>query len=129
MKKYVISAVLIIVALAFVSCDGYAPQYWHSEYFWGTVTDAEGNGIPGIQVQSSGRIYDTSVERNGECIVRVTYRHYMPDPYKDTQGIPFLFVDVDGEQNGGCFETVEYIHHYSNNIQRISIVMHRVALD
>ena len=99
----------ILSLLGFNSCDIIgnivAPvcEYGcpHADYkIIGTVKDADGNPIPGIQVKSENFWGDEikTAEDGSYSVVSGGF---------PTDTIPLTFEDVDGEENGGKFKTKE----------------------
>ena len=103
--------VSVIGMLGFSSCEEHSDEYGTPiTYFryWGTVTDEAGNPIEGINVIMSGNIL-------GMPNVKLKTESYDGEKYNFSTGIfstadthiaTIDFVDVDGEENGGDFQSV-----------------------
>lgn len=103
--------VSVIGLLGFSSCEEHSDEYGTPiTYFryWGTVTDEAGNPIEGINVIMSGNIL-------GMPNVKLKTESYDGEKYNFSTGIfstadthitTIDFVDVDGEENGGDFQSV-----------------------
>ena len=102
------------------SCDGHfigKAEYGcpHADFeAKGTVTDEDGNGIPGIRViirsqnplssNPKDRLEETIwTNHNGEY---VSGESYYDDDFAYTSSIKMEFEDVDGPENGGEFQKV-----------------------
>jgi putative lipoprotein (rSAM/lipoprotein system) len=103
----------VIGVLGFSSCEEHSDEYGTpitTFRYWGTVTDEAGNPIEGINVIMSGRILGmpnvklkTESYMYGEDMsVFLTGRFSTAN----TQITTIDFVDVDGEENGGDFQSV-----------------------
>lgn len=105
--------VSVIGVLGFSSCEEHSDEYGTpitTFRYWGTVTDEAGNPIEGINVIMSGNIL-------GMPNVKLKTESYMFDEEtcvfytgifssSDTHIETIDFVDVDGEENGGDFQSV-----------------------
>ena len=105
--------VSVIGMLGFSSCEEHSDEYGTpitTFRYWGTVTDEAGNPIEGINVIMSGNIL-------GMPNVKLKTESYMFDEEtcvfytgtfssSDTHIETIDFVDVDGEENGGDFQSV-----------------------
>ena len=105
--------VSVIGMLGFSSCEEHSDEYGTpitTFRYWGTVTDEAGNHIEGINVIMSGNIL-------GMPNVQLKTESYMFDEEtcvfytgtfssNDTHIETIDFVDVDGEENGGDFQSV-----------------------
>ena len=103
--------VSVIGMLGCSSCEEHSDEYGTPiTYFryWGTVTDEAGNPIEGINVIMSGRIL-------GMPNVQLKTESYDGEKSNFSTGIfstadthiaTIDFVDVDGEENGGDFQSV-----------------------
>ena len=105
--------VSVIGMLGFSSCEEHSDEYGTpitTFRYWGTVTDEAGNPIEGINVIMSGNIL-------GMPNVQLKTESYMFDEEtcvfytgtfssNDTHIETIDFVDVDGEENGGDFQSV-----------------------
>lgn len=103
--------VSVIGMLGFSSCEEHSDEYGTPiTYFryWGTVTDEAGNPIEGINVIMSGNIL-------GMPNVQLKTESYDGEKSNFSTGIfstadthieTIDFVDVDGEENGGDFQSV-----------------------
>ena len=105
--------VSVIGMLGFSSCEEHSDEYGTpitNFRYWGTVTDEAGNPIEGINVIMSGNIL-------GMPNVKLKTESYMFDEEtcvfytgifssSDTHIETIDFVDVDGEENGGDFQSV-----------------------
>ena len=105
--------VSVIGMLGFSSCEEHSDEYGTpitTFRYWGTVTDEAGNPIEGINVIMSGNIL-------GMPDVKLKTESYMFDEEtcvfytgtfssSDTHIETIDFVDVDGEENGGDFQSV-----------------------
>ena len=103
--------VSVIGVLGFSSCEEHSDEYGTPiTYFryWGTVTDEVGNPIEGINVIMSGNIL-------GMPNVQLKTESYDGEKSNFSTGIfstadthiaTIDFVDVDGEENGGDFQSV-----------------------
>ena len=99
--------------LGFSSCEEHSDEYGTpitSFQYWGYVADEAGNPIKGINVIMSGTI-------NGMPNVQLKTESFMFDEdtsvfetgrfsLADTHITTIDFVDVDGEENGGNFQSV-----------------------
>ena len=105
--------VSVIGVLGFSSCEEHSDEYGTpitTFRYWGTVTDEAGNPIEGINVIMSGNILGmpnvklkTESYMYGEDMsVFLTGRFSTAN----TQITTIDFVDVDGEENGGDFQSV-----------------------
>ena len=105
--------VWVIGMLGFSSCEEHSDEYGTpitTFRYWGTVTDEAGNPIEGINVIMSGNILGmpnvklkTESYMYGEDMsVFLTGRFSTAN----TQITTIDFVDVDGEENGGDFQSV-----------------------
>lgn len=106
--------VAVFCLLGFSSCDKEeevkTPTTTYFRY-WGRVTDQAGNPIKGIHVIMSGTImgmpnaqFKTETYMYGEDESIFMVGRWMS--MEDTQIKTIDFVDVDGEENGGDFESV-----------------------
>ena len=103
--------VSVIGLLGFSSCEEHSDEYGTpitNFLYWGTVTDEAGNPIEGINVIMSGNIL-------GMPNVKLKTESYDGEKYNFSTGIfstadthiaTIDFVDVDGEENGGDFQSV-----------------------
>ena len=103
--------VSVIGMLGFSSCEEHSDEYGTpitTFRSWGTVTDEAGNPIEGINVIMSGNIL-------GMPNVKLKTESYDGEKYNFSTGIfstadthieTIDFVDVDGEENGGDFQSV-----------------------
>ena len=103
--------VSVIGLLGFSSCEEHSDEYGTpiiNFRYWGTVTDEAGNPIEGINVIMSGNIL-------GMPNVKLKTESYDGEKYNFSTGIfstadthiaTIDFVDVDGEENGGDFQSV-----------------------
>ena len=103
--------VLVIGLLGFSSCEEHSDEYGTpitNFRYWGIVTDEAGNPIEGINVIMSGNIL-------GMPNVKLKTESYDGEKYNFSTGIfstadthiaTIDFVDVDGEENGGDFQSV-----------------------
>ena len=103
--------VSVIGMLGFSSCEEHSDEYGTpitNFLYWGTVTDEAGNPIEGINVIMSGNIL-------GMPNVKLKTESYDGEKYNLSTGIfstadthiaTIDFVDVDGEENGGEFQSV-----------------------
>ena len=108
-----ILCVSAIGLLGFSSCEEHSDEYGTpitSFQYWGYVADEAGNPIKGINVIMSGTI-------NGMPNVQLKTESFMFDEdtsvfetgrfsMADTHITTIDFVDVDGEENGGDFQSV-----------------------
>ena len=108
-----ILCVSAIGLLGFSSCEEHSDEYGTpitSFQYWGYVADEAGNPIKGINVIMSGTI-------NGMPNVQLKTESFMFDEdtsvfetgrfsMVDTHITTIDFVDVDGEENGGDFQSV-----------------------
>ena len=108
-----ILCVSAIGLLGFSSCEEHSDEYGTpitSFQYWGYVADEAGNPIKGINVIMSGTI-------NGMPNVQLKTESFMFDEdtsvfetgrfsLADTHITTIDFVDVDGEENGGNFQSV-----------------------
>ena len=105
--------VSVIGVLGYSSCEEHSDEYGTpitTFRYWGTVTDEAGNPIEGINVIMSGNILGmpnvklkTESYMYGEDMsVFLTGRFSTAN----TQITTIDFVDVDGEENGGDFQSV-----------------------
>ena len=108
-----ILCVSAIGLLGFSSCEEHSDEYGTpitSFQYWGYVADEAGNPIKGINVIMSGTI-------NGMPNVQLKTESFMFDEdtsvfetgrfsLADTHITTIDFVDVDGEENGGDFQSV-----------------------
>ena len=103
--------VWVIGMLGFSSCEEHSDEYGTPiTYFryWGTVTDEAGNPIEGINVIMSGNILGMpnvqlkTESYDGEKSNFITGTFSTADTHIAT----IDFVDVDGEENGGDFQSV-----------------------
>jgi putative lipoprotein (rSAM/lipoprotein system) len=105
--------VSVIGLLGFSSCEEHSDEYGTpitNFRYWGIVTDEAGNPIEGINVIMSGNILGmpnvklkTESYMYGEDMsVFLTGRFSTAN----TQITTIDFVDVDGEENGGDFQSV-----------------------
>ena len=108
-----ILCVSAIGLLGFSSCEEHSDEYGTpitSFQYWGYVADEAGNPIKGINVIMSGTI-------NGMPNVQLKTESFMFDEdtsvfetgrfsMADTHVTTIDFVDVDGEENGGNFQSV-----------------------
>ena len=103
--------VSVIGLLGFSSCEEHSDEYGTpiiNFRYWGIVTDEAGNPIEGINVIMSGNIL-------GMPNVKLKTESYDGEKYNFSTGIfstadthiaTIDFVDVDGEENGGDFQSV-----------------------
>ena len=103
--------VSVIGRVGFSSCEEHSDEYGTpitTFRSWGTVTDEAGNPIEGINVIMSGNIL-------GMPNVKLKTESYDGEKYNFSTGIfstadthieTIDFVDVDGEENGGDFQSV-----------------------
>lgn len=103
--------VSVIGMLGFSSCEEHSDEYGTpitNFRYWGIVTDEAGNPIEGINVIMSGNIL-------GMPNVKLKTESYDGEKYNFSTGIfstadthiaTIDFVDVDGEENGGDFQSV-----------------------
>lgn len=103
--------VSVIGLLGFSSCEEHSDEYGTpitNFRYWGTVTDEAGNPIEGINVIMSGNIL-------GMPNVKLKTESYDGEKSNfstrifstaDTHITTIDFVDVDGEENGGDFQSV-----------------------
>ena len=105
--------VSVIGLLGFSSCEEHSDEYGTpitNFLYWGTVTDEAGNPIEGINVIMSGNIL-------GMPNVKLKTESYMSNENTslfytgvfrtdDTRITTIVFVDVDGEENGGDFQSL-----------------------
>ena len=105
--------VSVISMLGFSSCEEHSDEYGTpitNFRYWGTVTDEAGNPIKGINVIMSGTI-------KGMPNVQLKTESYMSNENTslfytgvfrtdDTRITTIVFADVDGEENGGDFQSV-----------------------
>lgn len=103
--------VSVIGLLGFSSCEEHSDEYGTpitNFRYWGTVTDEAGNPIEGINVIMSGNIL-------GMPNVKLKTESYDGEKSNFSTGIfstadthitTIDFVDVDGEENGGDFQSV-----------------------
>ncbi len=103
--------VWVIGMLGFSSCEEHSDEYGTpitNFRYWGTVTDEAGNPIEGINVIMSGNIL-------GMPNVKLKTESYDGEKSNFSTGIfstadthieTIDFVDVDGEENGGDFQSV-----------------------
>ena len=103
--------VSVIGLLGFSSCEEHSDEYGTpitNFLYWGTVTDEAGNPIEGINVIMSGNIL-------GMPNVKLKTESYDGEKSNfstglfstaDTHIATIDFVDVDGEENGGDFQSV-----------------------
>lgn len=108
-----ILCVSAIGLLGFSSCEEHSDEYGTpitSFQYWGYVADEAGNPIKGINVIMSGTI-------NGMPNVQLKTESFMFDEdtsvfetgrfsMADTHVTTIDFVDVDGEENGGDFQSL-----------------------
>ena len=103
--------VSVIGMLGFSSCEEHSDEYGTpitNFRYWGIVTDEAGNPIEGINVIMSGNIL-------GMPNVKLKTESYDGEKYNFSTGIfstadthiaTIDFVDVDGEENGGDYQSV-----------------------
>lgn len=103
--------VSVIGMLGFSSCEEHSDEYGTpitNFRYWGIVTDEAGNPIESINVIMSGNIL-------GMPNVKLKTESYDGEKYNFSTGIfstadthiaTIDFVDVDGEENGGDFQSV-----------------------
>lgn len=103
--------VSVIGMLGFSSCEEHSDEYGTpitNFRYWGTVTDEAGNPVAGINVIMSGTIL-------GMPNVQLKTESYDGERSNFSTGIfstadthiaTIDFVDVDGEENGGDFQSV-----------------------
>lgn len=113
---YIVVRILCVSAiglLGFSSCEEHSDEYGTpitSFQYWGYVADEAGNPIKGINVIMSGTI-------NGMPNVQLKTESFMFDEdtsvfktgrfsMADTHVTTIDFVDVDGEENGGDFQSL-----------------------
>ena len=100
MKKF-IYFMLVLLGVGFVGCDKEEHDSYYVMYFTARVVDEAGEPIQGIHS------YLVEEEFNG----RSGYSDYLGEISGFVHASPYIsgdvvFEDIDGEYNGGCFESV-----------------------
>ena len=100
MKKF-IYFMLVLLGLGFTGCDKEEHDSYYVMYFTARVVDEAGEPIQGIHS------YLVEEEFNG----RSGYSDYLGEISGFVHASPYIsgdvvFEDIDGEYNGGCFESV-----------------------
>ena len=100
MKKF-IYFMLVLLGVGFVGCDKEEHDSYYVMYFTARVVDEAGEPIQGIHS------YLVEEEFNG----RSGYSNYLGEISGFVHTSPYIsgdvvFEDIDGEYNGGCFESV-----------------------
>ena len=106
MKRF-IYFLLALLGFGAVACDN--GMHDQVEYGCPTMTfslkarviDEEGNPIAGIEVQTKGHVYYSANFSDAEGNIDLTTGMW------PNINIDVIFTDVDGEENGGEFETLE----------------------
>ena len=117
MKRF-IYFLFVLLGFGAVACDNgmhdQVPEYGCPTAHFSLkarVIDEEGNPIAGIEVQTKGHVYYSANFSDAEGNIDLTTGMW---PNID---IGVIFTDVDGEENGGEFETLEL--NISDKVEKV----------